>query len=78
MTHKLACLLHYIACNNGEPVMLANHPTLCEAMPEALRLGLIRSPDGCGRVALDQFWAELTERGRQAVDEGLCSMNEVA
>jgi len=74
MNHKLACLLHYIAAHGEVPAHISAHPTLCEVMPEAKDAGLVRSP-GPRRVALDDFWVELTPTGKMAVSESLTALS---
>jgi len=76
MNHRIALLIHYIAAQpNGNPAMISNHPMLVEAMPDALRLGLVEHPEG-QRVALDHYWLLLTDRGRIAAQEGLVAMEQ--
>jgi hypothetical protein len=77
VTHRLAVLIHFIAAHNGEPAYIANHPLLCEMMPDGFRLDLIRS-SGIHRVELDQYWLLLTERGKLVASEGLLAMNGAA
>lgn len=78
MTHQLAVLLHFLAANQHGPTFVMNHPTLCESMPRAIELGLVQHPENCNRVAMDQFWLELTDKGRSVIDESLCAMSEFA
>jgi hypothetical protein len=77
LTHNIAILLHFIATREGEPAYICNHPMLCEVMPAAVKIGLVKHIEN-QRVALDQFWLLLTDRGWEAVREGLEAMNEVA
>ena len=74
VTHTIAALIHHLASFEGTGhVALHGYPHLCEALPEARRLGLIEHP---GDSELDRYHAKLTETGRRAALEGLCAMEE--
>jgi len=70
VTHRIALLVHFIAAQpDGNPAMIVNHPMLVDAMPEALRLGLVENPTLHRVVPLDAYWLQLTPLGRRVADE---------
>lgn len=70
MNHATAALLHYLAANfrGNDFAPLHGYPHLCAASPEATILGLIEHP---GDSPVERYYARLTVRGRNIVDEML-------
>jgi len=74
VTHAVASLLHHVAARcKGDGYTRAETGDLCEAIPEARRLGLVESPER-GRGDLDHCWLRLTPTGRAFADESLDAM----
>jgi hypothetical protein len=77
VTHQMACLMHFLAAHGNEPQMLSNHPELMEALPAAIKAGVVRHP-GASLVDRDRYWVILTDDGERLVSESLCTMETLA
>ncbi len=82
MNHLSAALCHFLAtaCHGEGYYRVAPNTSaslLCDAIPRARELGLVESPSDSG-ARLDKHWLRLTPKGREAVNESICSMGEVA
>lgn len=72
MTHACCALLHWLAAQQGSGYHRVESLTLMGAIPEARRLQVVECPE-TGDI-LDQYFLRLTERGREAANEGKCAM----
>ena len=77
--HAVASLCHYLhaVCSGENYQRVTEAHVLHVALERARELKLIESPSNSG-AHLDDRWVRLTPKGRSAVAESLCAIQEVA